>query len=277
MAIIGTIVIPTLGALFLFALPFLDRSQDRALGSRKGIAVALFGLLGGAGGLTVVAMAQDAADEEFQKRVAVQEEHTRIALALAERSGVDTYGMIPLYRGWQLFEDKGCLNCHAVKGRSEPKEKKGPALDEFLSRARFRRFLENPDAPEFYGGTPLEGEMPGFAELGDEQLTALVELAVSQTGLDYDPPVDTILVDKGKALFDGGECSNCHTLDGTALDAPTLKGYGSADWLSGFIRNPGEPEYFGERNHMPEGDDLTDRELDYLIEYLHDLRDHAQP
>lgn len=274
MAIVGTIIIPTLGALFLLLLPFLDRGDDRSLAGRKLWVGAMFAMLGGAGALTAIAMVQDNSNEEFQERIAQQERDAQIALAFAERSGVDAFGAIPLYRGYQLFDEKGCLGCHSIPCRTQPEEKKAPALGGYLSRAYFKGFLVNPDDSKYYGGTELEGEMPEFAELGDEKLDALVELIVAQTGLDYVPPIDVELAEKGREIFENEECTNCHTFD-EAMDAPVLKGYGSAEWISRFVRAPGDPMHFGEFNQMPDGDDISDRDMDYLIEYLHDLKDRS--
>jgi ubiquinol-cytochrome c reductase cytochrome b subunit len=272
MAVVGTIIIPTLGALFLIFLPAIDRSQSRALAGRKGVTAAFFGILMAAGGLTAVAVTQDQGNPDVQARFEAQAQQAKLALAYAERGGVDTFGEVVLYKGHQLFEEKGCLGCHAVPGRATPEKKKAPELGGYLTRDYFKEFLKNPDAPKYYGGTELEAEMPAFAELGDEKLDALTEMLVEQAGVKLEPPVDAELAAKGRKVFAEEECATCHSLEAEAGDAPALAGYGSKRWLRAFIRAPGDPLHFGKLNQMPAADDLTDRELDYLVEYLHDLK-----
>ncbi len=48
-----------------------------------------------------------------------------------------------------------------------------------------------------------------------------------------------------------------------------MTGYGSAQWLKSFIRNPGSEDYYGEKNRMPSyAGKLSDRELDLLTRWM---------
>ena len=50
---------------------------------------------------------------------------------------------------------------------------------------------------------------------------------------------------------------------------PELNGYGSAEWLTAFIRDPGHEQFYGEKNQMPAfADKMSTRDLDLLVRYL---------
>jgi ubiquinol-cytochrome c reductase cytochrome b subunit len=274
MAIIGTIVIPTLAASFLIALPFLDRGESRAPKHRKAWFFAFFTLIGATVVLTVVALVEDRGNAEFREALAEQEEQARLAKHYAAIGGIDPSGQVILYRGHTIFEEQRCTNCHAVAGREQPEKKQGFVLTGYLSREWYRSFIRDPNGPRFCGGLKCEGVMPPH-DMPDDQLDAVVELVASQTGIDYEPPIDPELAEKGLAVFEGDDCTSCHTLDGTALVGPTLKGIGSVGYLRSFLRDPGAPTHFGDLNAMPAYPDLPPAEMDLLIDYLRFL--HTLP
>lgn len=87
-----------------------------------------------------------------------------------------------------------------------------------------------------------------------------------------------ILVD-GAALASGDEidaCTDCHGGLGDPFELgvdnygyPELNGYGTDQWLKAFIRNPGTPQFYGEKNQMPAyADKMSDQELDLLVRWL---------
>ena len=118
-----------------------------------------------------------------------------------------------------------------------------------------------------------------------ENLRALVEFLVRETGR-TDLEVDQDLAERGKAVALNGEwngslsgtsCVDCHDTLGEAFDPmadgggdyPDIAGYLSAEWLRDFIANPGEPQHYGDRNHMPAyAEVLNNEELDLLVRWM---------
>ncbi|HEV8068914.1 MAG TPA: cytochrome b N-terminal domain-containing protein [Planctomycetaceae bacterium] len=119
-----------------------------------------------------------------------------------------------------------------------------------------------------------------------ESLDALVELLASQSGRFAQTPEQKALVEQGRKIFETGtlakgklsaNCVDCHSIAPAAAkkggvkesSAPALAGYGSVDWLTRFIADPGRPENYGEHNHMPAfKNQLSARESDLLARWL---------
>jgi quinol-cytochrome oxidoreductase complex cytochrome b subunit/mono/diheme cytochrome c family protein len=279
MVLVGTVVIPTAGALFLFSLPFLDRSESRSLRTRWVWMLLFFGFLVLPVGLTGIALYEDITNEQFQAERHRQQADRELVLEFAKQGGIDGQGRIVLYEGYRLFEEKGCVSCHAIEGRPRPGTKGGPDLTGFLSREWFHDFLVEPKSEKYFGGLEAGGEMewdmPNALKmkLDDEEMEVLTEMLISQTGLGYDPPVDPVKVEQGREIFMDGMCSACHSLDPDGIeDGPSIGGYGSFDRLKAFLQNPGAPHFFGDRNTMPATADLTPDEMNYLVTYLQSLQ-----
>ena len=280
MILVGTVVIPTVGALFLFALPFLDRSQGRSLHVRK-IWVLLFScFLVAPVVLTCLALADDRSNEQYQAERQRQLADREVALGFARKGGIDRDGKIILYEGYKIFAQKGCISCHAIEGRPHPEVKGGPDLTGYLSRSWFHGFMVDPLSHKYFGGLEagagLEWDMPNASrmKLDDEELKMLTEMLISETGLDYDAPVDSDRVEQGRKIFLDSMCSACHSLEANvAEDGPSIGGYGSTNWLKAFLQDPGAEHFFGGRNTMPAVSDLSADEMNYLLAYLQSLRD----
>ena len=151
----------------------------------------------------------------------------------------------------------------------------------YLTREWFREFLIAPDSERFYGGVPAEGDnewdMPGIHSedidiQSKEDLNAIVEWMVAQSGRPHSPPVDQELAARGLELIEDEACSSCHSTEGEEMDGPALDGYGSESWLAKVIRTPHAPEMFGERNTMPGFEELSDHQVNALIRYLVNLK-----
>jgi ubiquinol-cytochrome c reductase cytochrome b subunit len=156
---VGAFVLPGLGLLFLFAVPFLDRSPDARLSKRLGVAVPILAGAAAVGGLTAWGVAGDRAG-----RAARQAEEAR--------------RMEILERGWALVRSQPCLKCHTIGnvGRDV-----GPNLTRYGLRApapeAIVAYLRNPKSKY------PETIMPSFAHLPDADLRLLAEF-LSQQGTD---------------------------------------------------------------------------------------------
>jgi ubiquinol-cytochrome c reductase cytochrome b subunit len=282
MVVVGTIVIPTLGLVFLAAVPFLDRRPDgaRARPSLK-VAVPFLLLLGGVGALTFAAELEDRGNPTFLEGRASAEREAQRAHELAVLGGIDAAGRVTLFEGERLFGSKQCASCHAP----DAKPTRGPLLGGYGRRERLERFLADPDHPDFFGGTVLADSMPAV-ELGEGPKRALVAY-LGSLGPSLDAAAATAEeLAQGAALFKSEGCTDCHNQPGVPprdegydpkADGPDLDGYQGYEWTRGLILDASHARYFGDvigeeairdAKVMPAYADLTPDELDLLVRWL---------
>jgi ubiquinol-cytochrome c reductase cytochrome b subunit len=85
-----------------------------------------------------------------------------------------------------------------------------------------------------------------------------------RAALDADP------VFRGRKLF-ALHCAKCHEAEGEARKAPHLEGYLSREWLTGLLRDPDAPRFFGRtkaRGQMEGSPEMTAEELGRLALFL---------
>jgi ubiquinol-cytochrome c reductase cytochrome b subunit len=266
--ILTTVVLPGGALLFLCALPFLDRGPSRALAARKGFAAAFFGALAGVLALTGLALYEDAADPAFAEKIAAAEKEAAKFRALAHQ-GIPPEGptalATPEEKAERLFADK-CGTCHAYQGKGA---KSAPDLTGWGTRAWIAAFLKNPKAPDKYGyeksNFVKKGGMPDL-KLSPQEIAALVEWIFEEAG----EPHDRKLAAQGRKAFETGGCDMCHAY-GKPFKAPNLQGWWSRTWLEKMLRDPADPNLFGERNQM-KVPPLADGERKLLADWLLSLR-----
>jgi cytochrome c2 len=164
--ILGTVGIPTLLMIMLFALPFVDRRPERRL-SRRPVAVI-------AAVLTAVSMGV-----LTYKGATARESLGSEALAAVDDWSGQQGGFSPeARRGAEIFAQVGCLQCHVYLG-SGSANVGAPELSDIGSSGQsadyFKRYVANPSA---FGNNV----MPSFENLGDENLTALATFLSESKG-----------------------------------------------------------------------------------------------
>lgn len=303
--IVGTIVLPTLVALYLFALPLVDRSrpgsQSTALRGRIKPLVPLMIIAATAAGLTLKAQADDARDAAFQKERAKADVRAKAAVRLA-MDGVPPEGPLvmlarsPELRGPELF-DKHCAGCHTLGEHGEEKDRNAPKLDGWSKEGWILDLLHDPDGDARFGRTPYKGEMPSmdvkpkdadpsWTPMPAEDMKACAAFLASQG----DPPgftpppaslrSDPKLVARGKEIVTT-RCTACHLWNGEGDDggqglAPELSGYGSLAWVRAQIANPASKATYREdaldperKGHMPRFDtELSAADIDLLATWV---------
>lgn len=261
---------PTLGLLLplvamglVGALPLLDRREawSQRLPWLGGIGIGAVGLIS----LLVSGwdLPAPAADEDGRR-----------ALALAA-NGIPPDGagaMLardPLTLGKRIFATE-CAPCHRVGGEGTDRPN-GPDLAGYLSEAWLQALIEDPSDPRFFGTTDIDEMEPYRDE--DPVLVGRVAAFVASLrghpgkGADDLPP-------EGLEAFEALDCGSCHELEpGEEGAAPNLSGYGSDEWLRGFLRHPDDPLFYGSSNEMPsyEPEELSDEELGAVITWLRHL------
>jgi len=274
--LLGTVIMPGVAGLFLFALPFLDRGESRAVSGRLPWLAPIF--LGGVGIvlLTVQSKQQDAADQRFQ--LASRQAHVRgeRAIELAKR-GIPPAGPIdmlmhdPMTRGPDVYAQQ-CQKCHVLHGAGEYD---APVHTGFGSREWIGGMLHAPKGPRYFGRTKID-DMKSMDKIGDAKKRAVVEFLFSLGREPQDAPADAALAKTGEDVF-RDKCMDCHLYRGDGaeeFDGPDMTGYASRTWIYRQIQNGGAATQFGEElNEMPIfEDDLDDHDIRMVTAFLRQQR-----
>jgi menaquinol-cytochrome c reductase cytochrome b/c subunit len=154
--VLGTVGIPTIALILLFALPFIDRRRERRLVRRPVAVVGALLVIASLGILTY----RGATAEEALAGEAVQEVET-----WQQEQGLSEEGV----QGATLFAQSGCMSCHTYLG-SGSANLGAPDLSEVGADGRspeeFAAYVANPAE---FGNTV----MPMYANLGEENLMLL--------------------------------------------------------------------------------------------------------
>ncbi|MCF6159573.1 MAG: c-type cytochrome [wastewater metagenome] len=266
--IVGTVIIPALAMVFLFALPFIDRNESRYPSKRMPFFGAIFSGLAGAVALTVIAMVHDSHDIHIIHQQEESEIQSARAMKLAA-SGIPPAGGAaiflndPVYLGEKIYKDN-CIGCHMVRGQGGDT---GPDFTDFGSREWVAGLLKNPKDAKYF----KESSAMPPTQLPDESLLDMAEFLLSQSGDLLNKNAES--TERGKELVLKGNCAICHPIGDKEQKkiAPNLTDYLSVTWLKEFIKNPSDPRFYGARNKMPGYDKFTDKELNALIQYLFTL------
>lgn len=268
----GSVVLPGLLGCAWLLLPWLDpptRPRPRLRAVLVLIPALGYLLLG------LRAVLLDRADPEYALARARADEDAALARELA-RQGVPPEGAgallehHPPRRGERLFQ-LHCQECHPLRGEGG---QEGPDLTGYLSRAWLMDVIRAPRDPRFFGHTALDGMDP-LPRAEWEQLPALAAFLESQQSPAQAARLDPALVAKGEEAYLELECFACHPIDpGEEGEAPNLHGYGSEEWLTAFLKDPGGARFYGEMNDMPGyAEDLSAEDIAALVTFLRGLKD----
>jgi ubiquinol-cytochrome c reductase cytochrome b subunit len=304
--VVGTILIPTVAALYLFLLPLVDRKPTTALRPRL---VLLSPLALGALGivfLTFASLRGDARNAPFQAARKRADERASYAIKLA-KLGLPPGGPLemlrndPELRGTDLFA-KNCAGCHVLRDLGDKEKATAPTLDGWGTEAWVLAMIHDPDGAPRFGHTPYAGQMPSvdvapkdrkpgdaeFKPMSKEEMAAVATFLASLG----DEPGEPLVAREKKALEAGEKivsdrCTTCHMYkgDGDLSDqetAPEFSRYGSLAWVRAQIANPATSATYREhavdepksKGHMPRFDhDLNATDIDLLARWT---RAHAR-
>ncbi len=248
--LVGTIILPGVAGLFLFLLPFLDKSSTNHIRGRLPWLAPI--LAGGVGIvlLTVQAKRDDAKDQHFLATSESAHKRAERSIALA-KSGIPPGGPLvmlkndPMTRGADLYEQH-CTKCHSLNGKGEYD---APVHTGFASREWILGLLHDPQDARYFGRTEID-EMKSMEKLGDQKLKEVTEFLFAEGYEAGDPPVDATLTKAGEEVFKD-KCMDCHIYKGEGadtFDGPDMTGYGSRAWLEKQIATP--EAIYGELNKM---------------------------
>jgi ubiquinol-cytochrome c reductase cytochrome b subunit len=302
MPIVPIFILPGVVLCVVLVMPWLAAAR---LGHAFNVLFTL-ALLGGLAWLTQHSLAKDRADAAHQKAIALEERLARRVGELIRHEGIPPLGALELLRndpktqGPRLFVQQ-CASCHdhAVPGGDpleeiRAAESSAPNLGGYATRPWIAGLLDPKriNGPDYFGKTKFRGgKMAGFvkdtlAELdADEKknLTKVIAAVSAEAHLPTQAELDAKdakLIDEGrKLLVDDFGCTDCHRFRGKGAlgDAPDLTGYGSAEWLSGIVRNPADKRFYGARNDRmpayapaddPKQNTLDRRQIDLIVDWL---------
>jgi ubiquinol-cytochrome c reductase cytochrome b subunit len=293
--IIGAIVIPSFLVFVICVMPWLGKWR---LGHRFNVGF-LGVILLGAALLTGLAKTEDNRSPGYRLAVEQAEQSAERARILA-RAGVPREGALallqndPMTRGPRLFAHH-CASCHRFDGHdglggvpSDPRS--APDLQGFASREWLAKMLdpEHVGSSNFFGGTKFkDGKMARFvkrtvAAFTPEQQAQLRKVVAAVSAEARLPAqavqekLEATMIEEGRELArsDDMRCIECHQFRAPDEDAtaPDLTGYGSAEWMTAFIKDPTHERFYGRRNdRMPSfGTDakLDDPSITLIVEWL---------
>ncbi|MBW3533705.1 MAG: cytochrome b N-terminal domain-containing protein [Gemmatimonadetes bacterium] len=293
--VIGAHVVPGLVLLVVALMPIIGRWR---LGHGFNIGL-LVALLLGVGLLTRQAYSEDARDPDFQlARSDAEATAARIAALAGSPEGIPAAGALSLLRGDPLTQGPrifaaNCASCHTYDGHdglgSPPEEEPSASdLQGFASREWLEGLFdrERIGTPEYFGATAhRRGDMVRFVtrvvptfERAD--VDRVIMALSAEAHLPYQSEADSAEFDsilEGRELLvsEAMRCTECHRYRGVGEedpDGPVLTGYGSREWLTGMIRDPEHPDYYGEDNDgMPRfgvEESLTDEQIGLVADWL---------
>lgn len=274
--IVGTIIIPTIAAAFLFSIPFIDFKESRLLLDRKPVVGLLFIGICSVFALTTLSIITDLHDPRIVKQREeshkMAEKTKRLAaMGIPAEGGLAVLLNDPLYMGEKLFVEN-CIVCHKLEGKGG---EKAPDLTGYNSREWLFGFFKDPDDPRYYGNTGIN--IMQAIDLPDNMIYNIVDFLLAQSGKQVS--IDQEAIKKGKSLVVDDEdlkCLYCHSFNGQGQQlASDLTDYGSDNWLRGLIKDPSDVKYFGKQNKMPLfKDKLTEQQINSIVTFLQSLSDH---
>ncbi|HEY5673816.1 MAG TPA: cytochrome c oxidase subunit II [Malonomonas sp.] len=194
-------------------------------------------------------------------------------------------------RGLIVINEQGCTGCHSLDGS----EGIAPSLFQLAGQLRkvivagqskqltidedyLRRAIRDPELEMVDGFDPM---MPAYDAdtISDADLQAVIDYLLGKI-----EPSQTLKLD-GKQLIENYGCLGCHSQDGSELVGPSFKGIGERevridrdganelikvdrDYLIRAIKQPSADIVEGYPPIMPEGDYLSDEEVEAMVEHL---------
>jgi ubiquinol-cytochrome c reductase cytochrome b subunit len=297
----GTTLLPGAAALFIAALPFIDRTRA----SRGRALVGVLAVFGAAAVVSALPFYKDAHDPQYAKQRRRADAQAARAATIAMQ-GVPPAGALFMIRhdvelrGHDLFE-RHCAACHVLGDSGDPKKATASKLDGWGTPQWIASMIHDPDAPEFFGRGPYNGLMPSVDQrppgrLGehwvatiktDAEKRAVAVFLAAEGDEPGEPPTAIDAATRAQAQKIVSErCTTCHLYKGEGDDegsglSPELGRYGSVAWTRAQIANPSSPQTYREKSldpelkkHMPRYDkDLSAEDIDIVARWT---RAHAR-
>jgi len=291
---VGAFLIPGVVMTLIILMPMIGKWE---LGHRFNLGLLMVVIMG-AGVLTMMSLNQDKNDTKYQADIARSAREATLVKRLAHDQGIPPSGALMLLNnsGPKLFAQH-CANCHAYDGHDGMQgpllaDQTAPDLKGFASREWLKGFFDPEQfaSKKYFGGTSHinEGDMVDVVEkVADEEgLTKIIAVLSAEAKLRSQKAIDKRdreMIEEGRELLEEKpfRCTRCHNYAPNEelsfekhedMDGPDLTGYGSREWLLGFLDDPAHARFYAEGNdRMPaygKDEKLTRKQLESIIDWL---------
>lgn len=253
LAIVGSVILPSLAVLALLLVPFVDRGQVMRV-TRRTVAFGVVALaLLGWTGLTVAAIVTTPKPDN--------------TVAIDYGAPTDWIKLSPQeLAGIGYFRKENCASCHSLQG----KPRIGPDLASVPIKKTAAWMIEHFKHP----AAMVPGSSMPAIQLSDAQLNALAAFLLKLTARNAEALANAPDFAVQAALtYQTGNCGSCHQINGVGMKmGPPLNGLvrrRTKTWVAQHFANP---EALSPGSFMPPYR-FSSREMDNLVAYLFTLPD----
>jgi ubiquinol-cytochrome c reductase cytochrome b subunit len=246
--VVGSIVLPTLAIMGLFAIPFIDRGA-LTLVRKRTLAIGVLALAAlGWGGLTAAAIATTP---------------NTVTVSVVDEQGPEGWQQLSPEEmaGIGYYRKEDCASCHS------PGNKLGPDLTANPTKKTAAWMIAHFKQPQNMPGT----SMPPL-QLSNSQMNALAAFLLKLNPKNskelQSAPAFAV---EGAMVYQGQKCGICHQVNGSGQKmGPSLNGVAarrSREWLEEHFR---DPQKMSPGSPMP-AYKFSSRDMDRIVSYLMDL------
>ena len=257
LAVVGSVVLPSLAVLALLLVPFVDRGQVMRV-TRRTVAfgVVMLALLGWTG-LTVGAIATTPKRDN--------------AVAIDYGAPTDWIRLSPQeMAGIGYFRQENCASCHSLEGK--------PRIGPDLANVPIKKTAAWMIAHFKHPAAMVPGSSMPAIQLSDAQLNALAAFLLKLTPHNAEALANAPgFAVQAALLFQGKNCGSCHEVNGVGMKiGPPLNGLARRRTKTWVVQHFGNPEALSPGSFMPPYQ-FSQRDMDNLVAYLFTLPDLPGP
>jgi ubiquinol-cytochrome c reductase cytochrome b subunit len=257
LAVVGSVILPSLAVLALLLVPFVDRGQVMRVTRRfAAFGVVALALLGWTG-LTVAAIVTTPKPDN--------------TVAIDYGAPTDWMGLSPQeLAGIGYFRKENCASCHSLAGKAGAPSGPGPDLANVPIKKSAAWMIDHFKHP----AAMVPGSSMPAIQLSDAQLNALAAFLLKLTPRNAEALSNApeFAVQAG-LLYQTRNCGGCHQVNGMGMTiGPPLNGLArrrTKTWVAQHFANPGA---LSPGSFMPPYQ-FSQREMDNLVGYLFTLPD----
>jgi ubiquinol-cytochrome c reductase cytochrome b subunit len=258
LAVVGSVILPSLAMLALLLVPFVDRGQVMRVTRRTAafgvVALALLGWCG----LTVAAIATTPKPDN--------------TVAIDYGAPTDWLGLSPQeLAGIGYFRQENCASCHSLQpGKVGTPAGTGPDLASVPIKKTAAWMIEHFKHP----AAMVPGSSMPAIQLSDAQLNALAAFLLKLTPRNAEALANAPdFAVQAALLYQTRNCGSCHQVNGVGMKiGPPLNGVArrrTETWVAQHFANP---QAMSPGSFMPPYQ-FSQREMDNLVAYLFTLPD----